>query len=67
MADPEKLKRETQSLLSSLIISSAKGLTVRRLRKDYNDEIGEDVPFRKLGFLSFDQFLLSIPETCRVS
>ncbi|GLV31591.1 papi [Carabus blaptoides fortunei] len=66
MADIEKLKRETQSLLSSLIISSAKGLTVRRLRKDYNDEIGEDVPFRKLGYPNFNQFLFSIPETCRV-
>lgn len=58
---------ETKKLLSSLIISSPRGLTSRRLLQDYQSEIGKTIPFRNYGFDTFENFLHSLPDVCRVS
>lgn len=57
---------EVKKIISSLIISSARGLTVKKLQYDYREMEGRDIPYRNYGFTSFDQYLRSIPDICRV-
>lgn len=59
-------QEEVKKLLRGLIISSSKGLTVKRLYLDYANEIGRNIPFKEFGFNSFEMFLKSIPDTCVV-
>lgn len=63
----EKELEEVKKLLSSLIISCPRGLTARKLLQDYQSEIGKNIPFRNYGHYTFDSFLHSLPDVCRVS
>lgn len=62
MSSPEEVKK----LISSLIISSPQGLTVKKLFFDYKNEIGTDVPYKSYGYLTFEAYLRSISEVCIV-
>lgn len=57
---------DPRKIISSALISSPKGVTLFRLLQDYREFTGQDVPFRQMGFSSFEQYIRSIPETCRV-
>lgn len=33
---------------------------------DYHDIVGDNIPYRKFGFQTFEQFILSIPDVARL-
>ncbi|XP_069690144.1 tudor domain-containing protein 5-like isoform X4 [Periplaneta americana] len=56
-------REEVKTLLRGILISSPTSMTADQLQRDYRNLEGRDVPYRKLGFSSFQQFLLSVPDT----
>lgn len=59
---------EIKCIVRSLAISgSSKGLTARDLARDFKNMEGYELPFRRLGFSSVEQFLGSLKDTVRVS
>lgn len=61
----EALKDEVVSTIRGVLVSTKGSLDVRRLQKDYRMIIGEDIPYRKLGYNSLEDFLNDVP-TLRV-
>ncbi|EDS30321.1 conserved hypothetical protein [Culex quinquefasciatus] len=59
---------EIKCIVRSLAISgSSKGLTARDLARDFKNMEGYELPFRRLGFSSVEQFLGSLKDTVRVN
>ncbi|XP_044729278.1 uncharacterized protein LOC123292629 [Chrysoperla carnea] len=63
----DSLEKTTKSILKSLTLSSAKGITVQNLCRDYRDIVGTAIPFQKLGYSDLMGFLKSIPDTIFIS
>jgi hypothetical protein len=61
------LQDELKTLLRGLLISSPHAMTVDQLWRDYRKQEGHDVPFRKLGYNTFEEYLNSVPDTVLVS
>lgn len=59
---------EIKCIVRSIAISgSSKGMTARDLARDFKNMEGYDLPYRRFGFPSVDQFLSSLKDTVRVS
>jgi hypothetical protein len=58
---------ELKTLLRGLLISSPRAMTIDELQRDYRLQEGQDVPFHKLGYKSFLEYLKSVPDTVVVS
>lgn len=41
-------------------------MDVNQLRRDYYDLIGENIPFKRLGFNNLEDYLQSIPDVVKV-
>lgn len=41
-------------------------MNVRQLQKDYLEMIGEEIPYKKMGYSHIDQYLKSIPDVVTV-
>lgn len=65
MPAEEKL-REVKAILRSLLISSGREITIHQLNKNYQDEEGEYIPFRKFGYSTLEDFLNHISDTLRL-
>jgi hypothetical protein len=62
-AEPDLVK----TILRGLLISSAKTMTAEQLCRDYRLQEGHNVPYHKLGYNTFMEYLRSIPDTVAVS
>uniref|UniRef100_A0A1Q3EVP5 Tudor domain-containing protein 5 n=1 Tax=Culex tarsalis TaxID=7177 RepID=A0A1Q3EVP5_CULTA len=69
MVDQQQFSmEEIKCIVRSIAISgSSKGLTARDLARDFKNMEGYDLPFRRLGFASVEQFLFSLKDTVRVN
>uniref|UniRef100_A0A0K8TEH4 Tudor domain-containing protein 7 n=1 Tax=Lygus hesperus TaxID=30085 RepID=A0A0K8TEH4_LYGHE len=54
-------KDKVISNLRACLISSPGGTTVSDLNKDYRSLVGENIPFRRLGYSSLEEFLQFLP------
>jgi len=63
MSTPSAIAEELKMLLRGLLISSPSAITVDQLERDFLQQEGQEVPFRKLGYPSFLKYLESIPDT----
>lgn len=41
-------------------------MNIIQLKRDYYEMIGEEIPYRKLGFSNLEDYLLSIPDAVKV-
>jgi hypothetical protein len=58
---------ELKTILRGLLISSPQAMTADELQTDYKLQEGQDVPFRKLGYKSFLEYLKSVKDSVVVS
>lgn len=63
MADVARVKRTVRALL----LSSKQGCTPKQLLSDYEQIVGESLPYKDLGYHSLMEFVHSIPDVVRVS
>lgn len=63
--EDERLKT-IKSVLRSLIILSPNGITIPRLRENYCEQEGSDIPHAAFGFTRLNDFLNSLKDTCYV-
>lgn len=63
-----KSLQNTKMVLRSLVNSNpgGQGITIEQLNRDYHIQENEPIPFRALGFVSLESFLLSINDTLTV-
>ncbi|EDW62074.2 uncharacterized protein tej [Drosophila virilis] len=61
--DEQGLLSYVKKVIHSLIVSTPERVTVERLKRDYANEEGTAVPFKRLGFKDIESFLHSIPDT----
>ncbi|XP_071390141.1 tudor domain-containing protein 7A [Centroberyx affinis] len=62
MSDGESIKK----MLRSVLQSSKSGVSVSRLQSEYRSLCGENIPLRKLGYPTLEDFLRSIPSVVRM-
>ena len=58
---------ELKTVLRGLLISTKRAMTLNDLSRDFKNQEGYDIPFRKFGFNSLLDFLNSITDTVQVS
>jgi hypothetical protein len=58
---------QVKTILRGLLISSAHTMTAEQLHRDYKQQEGQNVPYHKLGYNSFLEYLKSIPDAVQVS
>ncbi|KAL4217941.1 Tudor domain-containing protein 7 [Mactra antiquata] len=66
MADNAEKLQQVKSMVRSVLLSVKEGVPAARLQRDYEDMVGEAIPFRKFGFSSFENFILGIPDVVRI-
>lgn len=57
---------DIKKLIRSILISSPLEMNISKLNRDYNEEIGERIPYQKFGYGSLEQFLRSMPDVLEV-
>jgi len=67
MSTPAARAEDLKMLLRGLLVSSPHAITVDQLERDFLQQEGHEVPFRKLGYPCFMKYLESIPDTVFVS
>ena len=67
MTDKAKLKDETKRSIKALLLSVPAALTIDELKRDYFSFEGDSIPFRKIGYLTLEDFLNDIPDTVYVT
>ncbi|XP_060571770.1 tudor domain-containing protein 7-like isoform X2 [Ruditapes philippinarum] len=63
--EEEEIKK-VKSLLRSVLIGVKEGVLATRLQKEYKEIVGENIPYLKMGFPSFEKFILSMPDVARI-
>lgn len=63
----EQLKKKTETMLRSVLISSARGVALRRLDKEYKTIIYSSIPFGEFGFATLEMYLRSIPHVAELT
>jgi hypothetical protein len=58
---------QIKTILRGLLISSAQTMTAEQLHRDFRYQEGQNVPYHKLGYNSFLEYLKSIPDAVAVS
>ncbi|CAD6998570.1 unnamed protein product [Ceratitis capitata] len=58
--------QEVKAVIKSLVLSYPGDITVDALNRDYRSTEGIQIPHRKLGFQTLEEFLRSIPDTITV-
>ncbi|XP_077188558.1 tudor domain-containing protein 5 isoform X2 [Paroedura picta] len=62
MSDQERLLSSLKKEVRSLLIASKSGLTPGELEKEYRSMIGEQLPFRALGYQSTMELVADMPD-----
>ena len=61
------LKKRTEAMLRAVLISSSRGVPLRRLDREYKSITHQPVPFLELGFSSLEEFIRSIPHVASLA
>ncbi|XP_075167228.1 tejas isoform X2 [Haematobia irritans] len=59
--------KQVKVILKSLVLSYPEKITIDQLNRDYRDVEGQDIPYKKLGYRTLEQFLRQIPDTLLVA
>ncbi|XP_014255922.1 tudor domain-containing protein 7A-like [Cimex lectularius] len=62
MSEEEKFRDRVISNLRACLISAQGGILSSRLNSDYQQLLGENIPYKQLGFKSLESFLESLPD-----
>ncbi|XP_061402639.1 tudor domain-containing protein 5 [Musca vetustissima] len=54
---------QVKAILKSLVISCPDKITIDKLNRDYREIEGQNIPYRRLGYTTLEQFLRQIPDT----
>ncbi|XP_033607617.1 tudor domain-containing protein 5 isoform X4 [Cryptotermes secundus] len=57
---------QLKTILRGLLISSAQTMTAEQLHRDFKQQEGQNVPYRKFGYSSFLEYLKSIPDAVAI-
>ena len=57
----EELKKKTEAMLRAVLISSPRGIPLRRVDREYKSITFSPIPFTQLGFRNLEDYLRSIP------
>ena len=57
----EEKKKKTEALLRAVLISSPRGVPLRRLDKEYRTVTFSSIPFQEMGYHSLEHYIKSIP------
>ena len=64
--DKQKLLDRTKKCIKAVLLSSKGSTDVYDLKKEYQEQFEEDIPFQKFGFQTLERFLESIPSVCQL-
>ena len=57
----EEKKKKTEALLRAVLISSPRGVPLRRLDKEYKAVTFSSIPYQEMGYHSLEHYIKSIP------
>ncbi|XP_073250935.1 tudor domain-containing protein 7-like [Porites lutea] len=63
----EELKKKTEAMLRAVLISSPRGVPLRRLNKEYSTITYSSIPHPELGFPTLDSYIKSIPHVAALT
>ena len=63
----EELKKKTEAMLRAVLISSPRGVPLRRLNKEYSTITYSSIPHPQLGFPTLDSYIKSIPHVAALT
>ena len=63
--EPKEVPDDVKQFLRSILVSK-KGVKQSRVEHDYKELVGESLPWRKLGFKSLFDFLMSLPDVTKL-
>lgn len=63
----EELKKKTEAMLRAVLISSPRGVPLRRLNKEYSSITYSSIPHPELGFPTLDSYIKSIPHVAALT
>uniref|UniRef100_A0A1A9V9B8 HTH OST-type domain-containing protein n=1 Tax=Glossina austeni TaxID=7395 RepID=A0A1A9V9B8_GLOAU len=58
---------EMKVIIKSLVLSCPETITIQQLNRDYKETEGEDIPFRRVGFDTLEDFLHSLRDTIKIT
>lgn len=62
MAEEDPQLKSTKAMIRSVLISEKDGVAASRFMRDYREITGEQIPFRKFGHGSLEEFIRSIKD-----
>ena len=63
----EEKKKKTEALLRAVLISSPRGVPLRRLDKEYRTVTFSSIPFQEMGYHSLEHYIKSIPNVAMLT
>ena len=63
----EEKKKKTEALLRAVLISSPRGVPLRRLDKEYRTVTFSSIPFQEMGYHSLEHYIKSIPSVAMLT
>lgn len=63
----EEKKKKTEALLRAVLISSPRGVALRRLDKEYRTVTFSSIPFQEMGYHSLEHYIKSIPNVAMLT
>ena len=63
----EELKKKTEAMLRAVLISSPRGVPLRRLDREYKTITFSSIPFQEMGYHSLEHYIKSIPKVAMIT
>lgn len=63
----EELKKKTEAMLRAVLISSPRGVPLRRLDREYKSITFSSIPFQEMGYHSLEHYIKNIPKVAMLS
>lgn len=63
----EALKKKTEAMLRAVLISSPRGVPLRRLDREYKSITFSSIPFQEMGYHSLEHYIKNIPKVAMLS
>ena len=63
----EEQKKKTEAMLRAVLISSPRGVPLRRLDREFKSITFSSIPFREIGHVSLESYIRSIPNVASLT
>ena len=63
----EEQKKKTEAMLRAVLISSPRGVPLRRLDREYKTITFSSIPFQEMGYHSLEHYIKSIPNVAMLT